>query len=67
VKEGYFHDKHPDKLNIYQDSSASLRIMMGEENPARSAGTANLRSVSGNGGGQSCGHCAGPPQTQHNA
>jgi hypothetical protein len=67
VKEGYFHDKHPDKLNIYQDSSASLRIMMGEENPARSAGTANLRSVSGNGGGQSCGHCAGPSQTQHNA
>jgi hypothetical protein len=68
VKEGYFHDKHPDKLNIYQDSSASLRVMMGEENnSSTSSASANLRSVAGGGTNPSCAHCAGPPQPSNRA
>jgi hypothetical protein len=61
VKEGYFHEKHPDMLNIYQDSSASLRMMMGESTPLPGSTTpANLRSVAAGGGNQGCAHCPGP-------
>lgn len=68
VKEGYFHDKHPDKLNIYQDSSASLRIMMGEQVPHTGNATpANLRGASASGGNQqACAYCPGP-NTHHSA
>jgi hypothetical protein len=61
VKEGYFHEKHPDKLNIYQDSSASLRVMMGE--PTYHSGPtapADLRGVSASSGNPGCAYCPGP-------
>jgi hypothetical protein len=59
VKEGYFHDKHPDKLNIYQDSSASLRVMMGEA-PTRPASTSHRSTTVAN-ADPGCAYCPGPP------
>jgi len=65
VKEGYFHDKYPDKLNAFTDKSASLRTMMGESLPqvtaASAASPAHFRGVSHTGSGSNaCAHCAGP-------
>jgi hypothetical protein len=58
VKEGYFHEKHPDKLNLFTDKSASLRMMMGETQAvATPSSPAHLRGVSGGADGGSCQHC----------
>jgi hypothetical protein len=62
VKEGYFHDKHPDKLNLFTDKSASLRMMMGEALAvAPPSSPAHLRGVSGGADGGSCQQCHSSP------
>jgi hypothetical protein len=58
VKEGYFHDRHPDKLNLFTDKSASLRMMMGESAVATPSSPAHLRGVSGGNEGGACQHCS---------
>jgi hypothetical protein len=69
VKEGYFHDTHPDKLNLFTDKSASLRVMMGEtQTVAPSSSPAHLRGVSGEADGGSCQHChPSPGNRSHSA
>lgn len=71
VKEGYFHDKHPDKLNLFTTSSASLRTMMGEGGPPLAAPVASASNHSrmasyagahaGNHSDTTCNHCSGTP------
>ena len=62
VQDGYFHDKHPDKLNLFTDKSASLRMMMGETTAvATPTSPAHLRGVSGGADGGSCQHCHPSP------
>ena len=61
VKEGYFHDKHPDKLNLFTDKSASLRTMMGEAGAQQqqqqvAPEPAHYRGASSS--GSACQHCA---------
>ena len=60
VKDGYFHDKHPDKLNLFTDKSASLRTMMGETGAQQHQQAvpeqAHYRGASS--GGSACQHCA---------
>jgi len=59
VKDGYFHEKHPDKLNLFTDKSASLRTMMGDASAIPSSAPseqAHYRGASGD--GKACQHCS---------
>jgi hypothetical protein len=71
VKEGYFHDKHPDKLNLFTERSASLKVMMGEAPPQTATFAGAHAGFPGAHAGTSanspCTHCAPAATNVRNA